>query len=256
MISRVTIALAATAMLAACTSPQAQRAERERRDATKFLERQGSIGDPGRVAAADIAFAKLAREDGQWTAFAQYAASGAVIHGTNGPIPAQPWLAQQRDPPVSNAWTPNTVWSSCDGSLAVSFGRFQQPDGNVGSYVTAWELQSDNSYKYTYDLAALDNPQPVRRAQEDLPENAIIVPGMSSIEGRVADCPVAGSALPEIPPVSTAAANRSGAKRSDDGTLQWTWVHTDNGARRMIVQWIREGVVQEALNFDVPPAAG
>ena len=150
------------------------------------------------------------------------------------------------------AWTPNTVWASCDGTLAVSFGRFQEPDGQVGSYVTTWELQSDNSYKYTYDLGALDNPQPVRQPAEELPEDAIIVPGMTAIEGRVADCPVAGTDLPEIPLLSTAAPDRSGSTTSDDGTLQWTWLHPESGPRRVIVQWVREGVVEEALNFAVP----
>ncbi|MWV26643.1 hypothetical protein [Aurantiacibacter rhizosphaerae] len=254
MISRVTIALvgiASIATLAACASPQAQRVERERRAATAFLERQGSIGDPGRVAAADIAFAKMAREQGQWTAFLEYAAPDALIHGRNGVIPAQPWLAQQDNPSVSVAWTPNTVWSSCDGTLAVSFGRFQEPDGKVGSYVTTWELQSDNSYKYTYDLGALDDPQPVRQPQEELPEGAIIVPGMTAIEGRVADCPAAGIDQPAMP-VATSAGNASGTTTSKDGTLQWTWSHADNGERRVIVTWLREGEVREALNFAVP----
>lgn len=254
MISRVTIALAASAMIAACTSPQAQRVERERRAATQFLERQGSIGDPGRVAAADIAFAKMAREEGQWTAFREYAAPEAVIHGVNGPILAQPWLAQQENPPVAVAWTPNTVWSSCDGTLAISFGRFQEPDGKVGSYVSAWELQDDNSYKYTYDLGALDNPQPVRQPEEELPEDAIIVPGMTAIEGRVADCPGADAVLPEIPLLSTALPHRSGSTRSGDGTLQWTWFQSDDGQRRVTVQWVRDGSVQEALDFAVPAA--
>ncbi len=254
MISRVTIAIVATAMIAACASPQAQRVERERRAATQFLERQGSIGDPGRVAAADIAFAKMAREEGQWTAFLEYAAPGAVIHGVNGPIPAQPWLAQQENPPVSVAWTPNTVWSSCDGTLAVSFGRFQEPDGKVGSYVSAWELQDDNSYRYTYDLGVLDDPQPVRQPREELPEDAIIVPGMTAIEGRVADCPKADADFPEVPLLSTALPHRSGSTRSDDGTLQWTWFQFGDGQRRVTVQWLRDGSVQEALNFSVPAA--
>ena len=254
MLSRVIISLAATAMLAACTSPQAQRVERERRAATAFLERQGSIGDPGRVAAADIAFAKMAREEGQWTAFQEYAAPGALIHGVNGPIPAQPWLAQQDNPPVAVAWTPNTVWTSCDGTLAVSFGRFQEPDGQVGSYVTTWALQGDNSYKYTYDLGALDDPQPVRQPEEELPENAIIVPGMTAIEGRVADCPSAGETPTWLSANTTDAAGLGESTVSDDGTLKWTWSHTQGVERRVRVEWVREGMVQEALDFAVAAA--
>ena len=253
MIVRVTIAIAATAALAACTSAQQQRISRDRRAATEFLEHEGSVGDPGRVAAADIAFAKMAREEGQWTAFVEYAAPGAVIHGRNGPILAQPWLAQLTDPEVAVSWTPNRVWSSCDGTLAVTFGRFQEPTGEVGSYVSVWELQSDNSYKYTYDMGALDDPQPARQPGEDIPEGAIVVPGMASIQGRIADCPAEGESVPLPPQRISDSGAASDTVRSEDGTLEWTWTHGEDGERRFAAHWLRDGAWSEAVELVVPP---
>ncbi|RIV83925.1 hypothetical protein [Aurantiacibacter zhengii] len=249
MISRATIALAVFATLAACTSPQQQRMNRESRAAERFLERQGSVGDPGRVAAADFAFAKMAREEGQWTAFREYAADDAVIHGQNGLIPAQPWLASMEDPEEAVAWAPNAVWSSCDGTLAATFGRFIEPEGMVGSYVSIWELQRDNSYRYTYDLGAPDDPQPAPRPEEDIPEGAIVVPGLASIEGRVADC---AQAVPLSPDVTVPAGTASDTTRSADGTLEWTWLHGADGTRTVVVNWLRDGDWQEAVRLVAP----
>lgn len=245
--------LALAALLSGCAAQQ-QRQQRARvaNMAERVLDQAGSIGDPGRVAAADIAFARLARDEGQWTAFARYAADGAMIHTRNGPIPAAPWLAQQVNPPVSVAWTPNTVWSSCDGTLAVSFGRSQDPEGLVGSYVTVWELQSDRSYKYVYDMGAPDNPQPAPPVRDDIPEDAIIVPGMTAIEGRIADCPDARIAAPQIPVVPQSMP-QSGGGIATDRTLRWSWQHSEGGNRSVRVYWVRDGAVQEALLFEAPP---
>ncbi len=255
MISRATIALAMLATLAACASPQRQQMERERRSATAFLERQGSIGDPGRVAAADFAFAKMAREEGQWTAFREYAADDAVIHGRGGLVPAKPWLATQEDPEQAVAWGPNEVWSSCDGTLAATHGRFQEPEGLVGSYVSVWELQNDNSYKYTYDLGTPDDPQPVPQPREEIPEGAIVVPGLTAVRGMVADCPAAGESAP-LPPLKIYDAGvASDTTRSADGTLEWTWVHAPGDLRRVEVTWWRDGEWREAVSLVAPVVA-
>ncbi len=258
MIGRLLIVTAAmAALLSACTSPQQQRRAEQGRSAERALDRIGTIGDPGLVAAADVAFARMARDEGQWTAFRRFAAPGAVIHGRNGPVPIETYIAGRADPEVSNAWTPNTIWASCDGTLAITFGRFQVPDGDVGSYVTVWELQPDRSYKWTYDVGALDDPQPEPEAGPDIPEgeDVIIVSGMSSIEGRVADCPTRGAALAQIPIRLAPFPTRTGDAGSDDGSLRSTWFHTANGERRITVDWVRDGEWQEAVSFTVPPSA-
>ncbi|RJY09345.1 hypothetical protein [Aurantiacibacter aquimixticola] len=248
-----TVALGA--LLSACASPQQQQRARQANMAERVLERAGSIGDPGKVAAADFAFARAAQEDGQWTAFRRYAAPGAVLHGRNGPVPVTSFLSGMDDPSEAVEWAPNTVWSSCDGTLAISFGRFEDTEGLVGSYVSAWALQRDGSYKYTYDLGAPDNPQPVRDPEGEAPDDAIVVEGLRSVQGRIADCPRRGEIIP-LPPLRIVDGARQETAMSDDKTLAWTWYHTDQGVRSVNVQWYRGGEWQDAVNFAAPPLAG
>ncbi len=244
--------IALAALLSACTSSQAQQRKRQGREAASVLDRLDTIGDPGRVVAADIAFARKARDEGQWTASREYAATGALLHGRDGTIPAASFLAELADPAEAVAWSPTAVWSSCDGTLAVSFGRFQDPEGLLGSYVTAWDLQSDRGYKWSYEMAAPDNPQPAPRTAPDIPEDAIIVPGMTAIDGRVADCARGGPIA--LPAEAELADNvKSRTRQSDDWTLQYRWEHHADGTRRVVVDWLRNGVWEQALDFTVPP---
>lgn len=250
MTSRAIPAVIAIAALAACTSPAQQRIDRERAAATQFLARQGSIGDPGRVAAADFAFARMAREEGNWTAFRHYAAPGAKRDAPGGFAPVSEVLAGLADPPEPIRWEPTKVWSSCDGTLAASLGRFVTPAGIVGDYVTIWQLQSDNSYRYVYDTGTPDDPQPAPAPPQELPEGAIVVPGLTALEGRIADCARGGEVLPPIPVLARGEAQQLGGA-SDDGTLRWTSYYFADGRRRIAVDWVREGAVQEAVAFDI-----
>ncbi|MEL1252100.1 hypothetical protein [Aurantiacibacter gilvus] len=249
MISRATIVLAAVAMLTACTSPQQQRINRERVAATRFLEREGSIGDPGRVAAADFAFARMARDEGTWTAFRAYAADDAVMDAPDGFASASELLAGLDDPAEPIRWAPTNVWSSCDGTMAASLGRFIRPNGLVGDYVTIWELQSDNSYKWTYDTGTPDDPQPAPEVEEELPEDAIVVPGMTSITGRIADCQpeIGQSALP-----LAISGNASWASTSDDSSLTWQSTMLPDGSRYMEVFYLREGAWEQVVDLRIP----
>ncbi|MFB0612217.1 hypothetical protein [Aurantiacibacter poecillastricola] len=251
MISRVTLLLAATATLAACTSAQATRERQQARAATEFLERQGSIADPGRVAAADFAFAKMAREDGLWTAFREYAADDAVMDAPTGYASASELLAGREDPAEPIQWAPTDVWSSCDGTLAVTLGRFLRPNGLVGDYVTVWELQSDNSYKWIYDTGTPDDPQPPAPDEEDIPEGAIVVPGLSAITGRVADCPGdTGMPVPAAP--VGAAGSDAGEAVAADGTLRADWSRNPGGSRTITVRWLRERAWETASELMIP----
>lgn len=252
MISRSSIALAILAALAACSTPAQQRQARESRAATQFLERQGSVGDPGRVAAADVAFAKMAREEGNWTAFRAYAADEAVMDAPGGFAPASELLSGLEDPPEPIRWAPTNVWTSCDGTLAVTLGRFIRPNGLVGDYVTVWELQRDNGYKWVYDTGTPDDPQPVPEPDEELPEDAIVVEGMTSIEGRVAECqPDAGqSALP-----LAVAGVATHASTSDDSSLTWQSILQPDGSRSVRVWYLRDGGWQQVVDLAIPAEA-
>jgi len=257
---RIALGLVLSCTIAACASgPGGSRGgDPGRQSASRMLDREEvrrrplpSIGEPGRVAAADVRFARAARDEGQWTAFARFADNGALIHGENGPFEAAPWLAAQANPPEAVSWAPTSVWTSCDGSLAVSFGRYQQPDGIVGSYVTVWKLQRDGEYEWTYDMGGPDNPQPDPPAPPLPPsDDLIVVPALDFVDGKVADC-ARGASQPVVPPVA-ADATTDGA-RSDDGTLQWRWEHRTDGTRVFRADYLREGRWEEALDFVMPP---
>lgn len=208
-----------------------------------------SVGDPGRVAATDTSFARTARDEGQWTAFARYAAPGALMHWADGPFEAAPWLAVQSNPVETLVWTPTAVWASCDGTLSVSFGRYRQPDGQVGSYATVWTLQGDRDYRWSYDMGGLDVPQPPPPPPPIPPsDEVILVPGLGLIDGKVADCP-RGAAPPAQPLAIMADGSQEGGGQADDGTLRWRWEHRADGTRRIMVNWLREGRWQTALDF-------
>ncbi|GGD59735.1 hypothetical protein GRI62_00560 [Erythrobacter arachoides] len=241
--------------VAACASAQQQQVRQQARAATAFLEREGSVGDPGRVAAADFAFARMAREDGNWTAFRAYAAPGALLDDDADPAGWSTVLGQlqgRADPAEAVAWGPTRVWSSCDGRVAVSEGRSRRPTGVVGTYITVWELQPDNQYRFIYDTGTPDDPQPAPEPVEELPDGAILVPGMTALQGSVADCPRQGEAIPTPSPEPTATGTRSGGGASPDGTLRWQRIVNPDGSRRVAVWWLRDGTWQLATELLVP----
>ena len=247
--------LACVIPLAACMSGP-QRPSIPDRVIDRALRGAPGEAQPSRVVATELAFARMAREEGQWTAFRAFATSDAVLHGSNGPIEAGPWLATLKDPAEATRWRPRAVWMSCDGQSAASEGRFRDPEGKVGSYVTIWQRQSDGTYKWSYDVAALDDPQPPPRP--DLPEreqDEIVVTALDSISGRVADCPRAGDARPaarqSIPPEGV----EYKAAQSSDRTFQWQWFHGGEDGRRLIVSYITDGEWQTVLDRAFPVTA-
>ncbi|APE27201.1 hypothetical protein [Aurantiacibacter gangjinensis] len=253
MILRHAILAVSALAIAACSSPQGARERMQARVAERVLEREGTIGEPGRVAAADFRMAREAREQGQWSVLRSYAASDAIIHGRNGVFPADSFLRAQASNAVpANLWGPNTVWTSCDGSLAVTQGRFEEPSGLVGSYVTVWERQRDNSYEWTYDFAVHDDPQPAPEAEPDVPEDAIVVPGLTSIRGHIADCPVRGESFPIAPIAQRTGVNSPTPVWSDDRTLRWHWSHGADNARSFSLLWRRNGEWEEATTLSAP----
>lgn len=206
-----------------------------------------ATGEPGVVAAADVGFARAAREDGQWVAYASTVAGNAVVHTRDGPVAAAPWITAQASLPQAMGWAPTAVWTSCDGSLAVSFGRYAEPAGLVGSYATVWALQDGGGYKWTYTMRGPDNPQPPPPPPRMAPDpDVIVVPALGLIDGRVADC-LRGGAVPPAP------AGEIPASSARDGTLQVRWDHAADGTRRLVADYVREGRWQTALDFVMPP---
>ena len=247
-------ALFALLPLAALVTEPLAAQDRERREPRDRPIPGRARADPGAVAATDIAFARAARDTGQWTAFREYAASGAQMHEADGPIEAAAFLLARTDPPEPVRWAPTEVWSSCDGSLAVSFGRSRRPDGIVGSYVTVWQRERGRSgdYRWIYDTGTPDDPQPPPPPVEIAPNgDTIVVTELTLIRARAADCGVVeGLAHDGLSAVTATAQTGGGTAR--DGTLKWRWEHLAPGQWRVVVDWVREGVWTEALAFDIP----
>ena len=213
----------AAAALALAAAPAVSRDRDDQRNGIGYA-------NPSQVIAAEIAFARLAQEKGQWTAFAQYAASGAVMLVPEA-VDARQWLKGRANPPVAVRWQPHQVWSSCDGSAAITRGAWQRPDGTSGYFTTVWQRQKDGKYKWLLDQGdAL--PMPL-----DPPE---------MISAKVADCPQGyrpgrgpkpQNFKGKLPPLDPAGI----AGRSLDGTLVWNTAVSSDGARRFVVTMTVDG---------------
>lgn len=232
------------ALLASCTTSRPS-ISRERID--RALAGAPGKAQPGKIVAREIEFARAARERGQWTAFREFAADGAILHGRDGPIEAESWLRSQKNPADAVRWSPRAVWMSCDASLAVSRGRFVDPNGKVGTFVTVWQLQGDGSHRWIYAAGALDDPQPPKARQAEQTEILVTAPEL--ISGRVADCPK-GSEKPGPAPLLVADADgaRSDTRQSRDATLVWRWDHGFDGGRRFTAQYWSEGRWQTVVD--------
>ncbi len=245
------IALVALAALVAGCAGGGPRISQER--IKRALVGAPGLAQPSKVVAAELAFARAAQEDGQWTAFRAFAAPGAIIHGRKGPVVASTWLSALKDPEEAVRWSPDTVWMSCDGSVAVSEGRFREPDGVVGTFVTVWQRQPDREYLWIYDAAVRDDPQPAPKAPEEpIGEDEILVTALESIRGLVADCERPGFERADAKPASPALAipegTRNAVATSRDGTLRWRWEHPGAGQRRFVAEYLTSGSWQVALD--------
>lgn len=245
---RPALTLALAAVLAGCTSGPP-------RTPIKVIDRAlataGTTGlaQPGQIVATESGFARTAREQGQWSAFTEYAAPGAVLHLPSGLVPAAEWLRGRANPAAPMRWAVRDVWMSCDSAIAVSQGRYRDANGLVGNYVTAWRRQSDNTYRWTYHASAADQPQPAPRPEQARGEDEIVVLAMELIKGHVADCkgnkPADPGAQTNPAPLVKASA--------PDGTLHWLAQQREDGARRFIVLSNQDGAWDEVLDIGFNP---
>lgn len=198
---------------------------------------RGSYANPSAVIATEIAFARLAQEKGQWTAFRETAAPDAVMFAP-GMVLAHDWLKRRADPPVALAWQPHEVWSSCDGSMMLTTGAWQRGDKH-GWFTTVWQRQPRGGYQWVFDHG-------------DETKDAVAAPEM--IAAHVAECPER-RARPAGPPPGAAKksakpplavfdpARREGA--SGDGTLTWLVTAEPSGQHEFTTRMRQDGAMKD-----------
>lgn len=221
------ILLFALALTACATGPRPNDPRRA------FL---GSTAAPSTVIAAELAFARLARERGQWTAFRETATDDA-LWPSPGWVNVKADLKGTPDPAQPIVWEPDRVVLSCDGSFALSTGPATYPNGAKTRFATIWQRQDDGRYKWVLDQGF------------DL-EAGYAKPEL--IGGKVAECGERRRGPP--PPARRGLAWQSG--QSDDGTLAWTTELRPDCGRTIIVMARKGEVMEEVFRRDAaPPAA-
>ena len=229
----------ATLSLTACASGQRRGPPPKVID--RVLATAPGAAQPSSIVKLEIAYGRAAKEAGFAQAGLEYAAPGAVYHSDAGPVP----FTTIANPQKPAEFGPRTVVISCDGALALSLGRFRDDEGMVGNYVTTWVRQPDNSYKWTYDVAGRDNPQPPPR--QEFEDGAIVVTAINSIKGLVATCPPAGQDMPPPPPMPIGEDGKNDAQLSKDGTLRWQWEHREDGTKYVKAEYFYEGYWETAI---------
>lgn len=229
---RLAPALALMVLAGAIASP----AQAERR---RMPPPGTGTANPSALVAAEIAFARMAREKGQWTAFREYADDDAVMF-TPRAVYAKDWLGGRKDPAAPVQWQAHQVWMSCDGTLGVTKGAWQQPDGSTGYFTTIWKKFKKGKYRWVLD-------------QGDALAEPLTEPDMLS--ASVADCGERpGAPLPEgaiVVQEKSGLAAQQGFGRSDDGTLAWSYDVAPDNSRTVSVSLRKGGEMRQVLSLDV-----
>ena len=192
--------------------------------------------NPSKVIATELAFARAAQDKGQWTAFAEFATRDAVMFVPEA-VNAQAWLKGRANPAQAVRWQPHQVWSSCDGSLALTKGAWQRPDGGVGYFTTVWQRQENGEYRWVLD-------------QGDELAEALAPPEL--IDAQAAECPqpMRYDAVVVTPPQCTAQ-GCTGGGRSGDGTLEFRYDTLPGGSRSLRVSMRKAGAMEQVLLSEV-----
>ena len=222
---RLAIALLALA-LAACTAGPGSR--------DRYARLLTPAANPSKVVAAELELARAAQEDGQWSAFRDFSAGDAVLFVPE-PVAARDWLQGRADPAAALQWQPHHIWSSCDGSLAVTRGAWQHPDGGQGEFTTVWQRRANGDYRWTLH----------QRIAQDTPRGAPEFVGTD-----VAECPARGLAA-ELREQATQSRPVDGGTYFDqvsgDSSLFLTFVVAPDLSRHWKLMLHRDGRMVDAM---------
>jgi len=237
---RIFAATAISLLLAGCAGSGAPLSDRERYDRVMGAP----VANPSAIVQAELAFARLAQEKGQWTAFRETAADDAIMF-TPDLVNAQQWLKGKADPAQAVTWQPHHVYMSCDGSMAVSTGAWQNAKGEAGHFTTVWQQQNFGQRRQDRKIDwkwVFDDGQPLDKplAEPDY------------VETEVASCQPNGA--PAQPTSTSANTGRTGA--SVDSSLLWSAALASDGSRTVLVDLARnDGSFKRVHEYTVPAPA-
>jgi hypothetical protein len=211
--SALTFSLISASLLAGC-APQRE------------LPRQvPQSANPSAVVALELAFAREAKEKGEYTALRKYAARDAMVFSPQ-PVLFSEYAKDQKGPETGTRWQPHEVYLSCDGRTAITTGAWQQ-GAETGYFTTVWQWFPRSKTEATLQPQGTigEGEWKWRLRHSDTLKKAM--PRAETITTKVASCKGRASAPLKAPPI--------GAKMkvglSIDQSLQWEWVVTEDGAR-------------------------
>jgi len=216
---RIFAAIGIALLLASCAAGGGRLNDRERYNRVMGKP----VANPSAIVQAELAFARLAQEDGQWTAFRETATDDAVMF-TPDMVNAQQWLKGRADPPQAVTWQPHRIFMSCDGSLAASTGAWQNARGETGRFTTIWQQQDFGQRRPDQKIEwkwVFDDGDPLKTplAEPDY------------VETEVASCKADISAG-TVPTGMTA---KGVTAASPDRSLVWHTAFADDGSRSVFV---------------------
>lgn len=194
------------------------------------------FSDPGEVVAAELAFARLARDKGQWHAFRATAATGAQLFAPQ-PMRLEDFLKGRAEAPAGLTWQPHAVWMSCDGAYAVTRGGWKNGAAH-GWFATVWQRQKNGAFRWVLDQGgdlteAVDPPEMISAKAADCPARHPAPHGDGY--GRPARRPVG---IP-VEPFDSAHPTDFTSHAAPDGSLAW---HTElAGGQRSFTVTMKDG---------------
>ncbi|PHR20476.1 MAG: hypothetical protein COA41_04740 [Sphingopyxis sp.] len=234
---RIFAAIGIALLLASCAAGGGRPSDRERYDRVMGKP----VANPSAVVQAELAFARLAQEEGQWTAFRETAADDAITF-TPDLVNAQQWLKDKTDPAEAVTWQPHHIYMSCDGSTAVSTGAWQNAKGDSGHFTTIWRQQDfgkrrpekEIEWKWVFDDGqSLDTP---------LPEPDYVETDIASCKAKIAAATV---------PIGLTEKGMTATSR--DQSLVWHAAFNADGSRVVYVELSQDdGSFQRVHEYTVP----
>lgn len=219
---------------------------------------------PSLIVAAESRFARMAQEEGQWTAFRETAteeAFGFTPDLQNMVL----WLDGKDDPAKADSWDPYHIIMSCDGSLAAATGAWRAAGGGNGVYTSIWQQQVDGEYRLIFhDVQRGKTPEGDPSAVTSTRASCDSAGRTPQRSQSAATAPQDGkkrkrkkrrsNKLPENLPVKIAQSDgeTTVSSWSRDGTMSWEAIQNQDGSNALSVFVLDNGHFVEGIFYIRP----